>query len=82
MDTPQKAGSKPAVHDLEPGSYACCACGLSQDQPWCDGSHKGTGFSPKMLTVETRKTYALCMCKHSAAMPLCDGTHSKLPKEE
>ena len=81
MDEPKIAALKPAVLDLEPGSYACCVCGLSQDQPWCDGSHKGTGFSPKTLNVETRKSYALCMCKHSAAMPLCDGTHSKLPKE-
>ena len=82
MDEPQIAALKPAVLELEPGSYACCACGLSQDQPWCDGSHKGTGFSPKTLTVEKRKTYALCRCKHSAALPLCDGTHAKLTKEE
>ncbi len=75
MSTPRIADTKPQVLELEPGDYACCTCGQSQNQPWCDGSHQGTGFAPTRLTVEEPKRYALCCCKHSAKMPLCDGTH-------
>lgn len=82
MDAPRIAGNRPAVLKLEPGSYYCCACGLSQNQPWCDGSHTGTGFSPKELLVDEERNYALCQCKHSGAMPLCDGTHKQVAEQD
>jgi len=70
----------PAVTELEPGTYWWCACGRSQNQPWCDGSHAGTGFEPMELSVTEKKRYALCRCKQTKGMPFCDGTHSSLKK--
>ena len=78
MDKPEIADKAPAVLELEPGTYYWCACGRSQNQPWCDGAHKGTSFSPVELTVEETKTVALCKCKHSGNGAYCDGSHSKL----
>ncbi|MBZ0189394.1 MAG: CDGSH iron-sulfur domain-containing protein, partial [Candidatus Obscuribacterales bacterium] len=73
------ADRKPCVLKLEPGNYAWCACGRSSKQPFCDGSHAGTEFSPVRFTVDAETTMALCMCKHTKTEPRCDGTHSSLP---
>ncbi len=78
MDKPEVAEARPAVLDLEAGTYWWCACGKSQSQPWCDGSHKGSGFTPVKVEIEAAKRVALCQCKQSAASPFCDGTHNKL----
>tara|TARA_R110002096_G_scaffold4501_26_gene21231 strand:- start:4537 stop:4782 length:246 start_codon:yes stop_codon:yes gene_type:complete len=77
-DQPTIADKKPAVMKLEPGDYWWCACGKSVNQPFCDGSHKGTGFGPQKVTIDEEKTVAFCNCKHSANQPFCDGTHAKL----
>jgi CDGSH-type Zn-finger protein len=78
MSEPKMADSKPAVLELEPGkSYWWCSCGRSANQPFCDGSHKGTSFTPLEVKVEERKNYALCQCKRTATAPWCDGTHAK-----
>jgi len=38
---------------LEVGKeYYYCACGLSKNQPFCDGSHTGTSFTPKAFTAK------------------------------
>lgn len=64
------------VVDLEPGRvYLWCACGRSEDQPWCDNSHQGTGFEPIRIEVSERKRAAMCQCKHSRLRPYCDGSH-------
>ena len=78
MSEPKIAATKPAVLELEPGTYYWCACGQSKTQPWCDGSHEGTGFSPKEVTIEEKKRYAMCLCKRTGNAPFCDGTHTKL----
>jgi CDGSH-type Zn-finger protein len=70
--------TKPVVMDLEPGSYYWCSCGQSANQPFCDGSHKGTGFTPLKFEIAETKTVALCNCKHTGNTPFCDGSHSKL----
>ncbi len=57
--------------------YYFCTCGKSEDGVFCNGSHKGTEFSPKVFTVEKSKDYHLCACKKSANMPYCDGSHAK-----
>jgi CDGSH-type Zn-finger protein len=73
---PQKA---PYAVEVEAGKdYFWCSCGRSASQPFCDGSHKGTGFVPLKLTPEKSGTVHLCGCKQSHRPPYCDGTHSKL----
>jgi Iron-binding zinc finger CDGSH type. len=75
---PKIADTKPAVLELEPGTYYWCACGLSDKQPFCSGAHKGTGISPIKFDVITKQKVALCQCKRSANGVLCDGSHKKL----
>ncbi len=55
-----------------------CACGKSASQPFCDGSHKGSGFVPLAHTPAADGTLYFCACKHSQHVPLCDGTHRSL----
>jgi CDGSH-type Zn-finger protein len=59
-------------------SYFWCACGRSSKQPFCDGSHKGSEFSPVKFEATESKTLYFCGCKHSHTAPLCDGSHKKL----
>ncbi|OEY65961.1 glutamate synthase-related protein [Marinobacter sp. X15-166B] len=75
---PIVANNKPARVDLKKGEeYYACVCGRSNNQPFCDGSHAGTGFSPKVFTAEESGEAYLCQCKHSANLPYCDGTHKQ-----
>ena len=78
MAKPVVASPRPAALELEPGDYWWCGCGQSRNQPFCDGSHKGSGFEPVEVKVDERKNYALCQCKRTAGNPWCDGTHGKL----
>ena len=78
MSDPVIADKKPSVFEIEPGKYAWCACGKSSKQPYCDGSHKDTEFTPTMFTIEEKKTVALCQCKHTKNAPYCDGSHKSL----
>lgn len=59
-------------------SYYWCSCGKSAAQPFCDGSHKGSEFSPLMYKADASKTVYFCGCKATANAPLCDGRHAKL----
>lgn len=78
-DAPVIAQKAPYKVELEAGkTYFWCACGKSAKQPFCDGSHKGTSFTPVKFTAEDTKTAFLCGCKHSAKAPFCDGTHKAL----
>jgi CDGSH-type Zn-finger protein len=77
-DGPYTAQKGPFVIEVQPGTYAWCACGLSEKQPYCDGSHKPTSFKPIIEKVEETKTVAWCGCKQSAEKPFCDGTHNRL----
>jgi len=77
-DAPKVAAKQPAILELEPGSYWWCACGFSSDQPFCDGSHRTTTFTPLPFQVAELKKVALCQCKQTANPPHCDGSHSKL----
>ena len=78
MDKPKIAQKAPYVLDVKPGKYAWCACGQSNNQPYCDGSHAGTAFTPIIEEVTEAKKVAWCGCKNSANGAFCDGTHAKL----
>ena len=78
MSTPHIAQKGPYVAEEAPGKRAWCACGLSKKQPYCDGSHKGTGIAPVIVDIAEKKTVAWCGCKQSGTKPYCDGAHSKL----
>jgi len=68
----------PFVQKAEAGAYWWCACGQSKGQPFCDGSHKGTGLGPQKVELAEAKTVAWCGCRHSKNPPFCDGAHTKL----
>ena len=78
MNEPNIAQKSPYVQDMAAGTYWWCACGRSKSQPFCDGSHKGTGFAPKKVDLAEPKKVAWCGCKHSKNAPFCDGTHHAL----
>jgi len=76
MPDPVRASDTPFAVDVESGTaYWWCACGKSQSQPFCDGSHKGSDFSPVKYTAEETKTVYFCGCKATKKPPLCDGSH-------
>ena len=72
---PQKA---PYEVELEAGTYYWCSCGRSATQPFCDGSHNGTDFTPVKFEITEERTAWLCGCKHTQDAPFCDGSHNKL----
>jgi len=74
-ECPQK---KPYVVELEPGTYWWCSCGKSSSQPFCDGSHQGTDFTPVALEITEKKKYGLCGCKQSKTPVMCDGSHKNI----
>jgi CDGSH iron-sulfur domain-containing protein 3 len=79
MEQPVIAQKSPYQADVEAGkSYFWCACGRSKTQPFCDGSHKGTGLTPVQFKAEESKTVWLCGCKQTKGRPMCDGTHKSL----
>ena len=78
MSKPNIFQKAPIVQKVEPDTYWWCACGHSKTQPFCDGSHKGTGMAPRTIEITQAKTIAWCACKHSASAPFCDGSHSRL----
>lgn len=78
MSQPECPKKGPYLTDVEPGTYYWCACGKSAKQPFCDGSHSGTDFSPVKVEVTESKTIAFCGCKRSDNKPYCDGTHGSL----
>jgi len=79
MATPNIAQKAPYGTPVEAGqSYWWCACGMSKKQPFCDGSHKGSGFAPFEYKATQSTTVYFCGCKRTAKQPMCDGTHSKI----
>jgi len=79
MEKGKAADKTPMAIELEGGkSYFWCACGGSSNQPWCDGSHQGTGFSPQKISIPETKTAWLCMCKQTDSPGFCDGSHKNI----
>lgn len=78
MKKPEISDKTPKMLEMEPGDYYWCACGKSKNQPFCDGSHRGTGIEPVHTRVGEKKSIYWCMCKASKNKPFCDGTHKNL----
>lgn len=78
MNTANIAQIGPYPVELDAGEYYWCACGHSKTQPFCDGSHAGTGFTPVRMVISERSEVFLCGCKHTDTPPFCDGSHRKL----
>jgi CDGSH iron-sulfur domain-containing protein 3 len=78
MQEPETPKIGPYALELEPGSYWWCSCGRSRNQPFCDGSHKETSFTPVKFDLAQAEKVWLCGCKRSGDKPFCDGAHKKL----
>ena len=79
MNNAVVAAKAPFAIEVEAGkNYFWCACGKSNKQPFCDGSHQGGEFTPVKYTAAVSKKVFFCGCKQSGKAPLCDGTHGKL----
>ena len=83
MSNPVIADNKPVKVTLTKGDeYHFCTCGRSKSQPFCDGSHVGTPFTPRVIVAEEDGDAYLCACKHSGNRPYCDGTHKRFSDDE
>ena len=79
MSEPVIARKGPYEVEVKAGEqYFWCGCGRSATQPYCDGSHKGTGLVPVMFTAQTDETVYLCGCKATSKRPFCDGSHQRV----
>jgi CDGSH-type Zn-finger protein len=78
-ETPNIAQKGPYQQTMTEGQrFFWCACGRSKNQPFCDGSHKGSTFTPVDFTQKKAGDVWLCGCKHTKNPPFCDGSHNKL----
>ena len=80
---PEIPQTTPYPVEVEAGkTYFWCACGKSARQPFCDGSHKGTDYTPMKYTAEDTRRVFFCGCKHTDTAPLCDGSHKQVSAAE
>jgi CDGSH-type Zn-finger protein len=78
-EKPVVAGKAAMPIEVEGGkTYYWCSCGKSAKQPFCDGAHKGSAFSPMAWTAAESGRVWFCACKQSGKAPLCDGSHKAL----
>jgi glutamate synthase domain-containing protein 2/CDGSH-type Zn-finger protein len=83
MKYPIIADNKPVKVNLKKGhEYHFCTCGRSHSQPFCDGSHADTPFTPKVIVAEEDQEAYLCACKHTRNAPYCDGSHRQFTAEQ
>ena len=77
---PLIANRKGYYYEVKAGKrYLWCSCGRSKSQPFCDGSHEGSGFTPILFKAERDEDVIFCGCKQTGTGPFCDGAHSNLP---
>ena len=78
MSDPVRAGDTLLPVEVEAGkTYFWCTCGLSANQPFCDGSHQPTDFTPLAWKAPATKRVFFCTCKATQGQPLCDGSHNQ-----
>ncbi len=83
MSKPYIADTKPKAVELKAGETVWwCSCGRSKNQPFCDGSHQGTDFTPVKFIADKDDSYYFCQCKQTGSPPLCDGSHKKISDAE
>ena len=83
MSNPIIADNKPVKVTLSKGQeYHFCTCGRSKSQPFCDGAHVGTSFTPRVIVSDEDDEAYLCACKHTGNTPFCDGTHKQFSAED
>jgi glutamate synthase domain-containing protein 2/CDGSH-type Zn-finger protein len=83
MSNPIIADNKPVKVNLAKGQeYHFCTCGRSRSQPFCDGSHAGTRFTPRVIVSDQDQEAYLCACKHTRNAPFCDGTHARFTADQ
>mgnify|MGYP002640142858 FL=1 len=78
MDKPVIVQKRSLKLEMEPGTYYWCACGRSEKQPFCDGSHKGTSFRPEKVVITEKQIVPWCMCRYSEKGAICDNKHREL----
>ncbi|PCI39229.1 MAG: cytochrome C551 [Rhodospirillaceae bacterium] len=78
MNKPDIPAKEPIIKTLEPDTYYWCTCGKSKSQPFCDGAHENTTFTPLAFEITEQKEVALCQCKRTSTPPFCDGSHKNL----
>ncbi|MBT6163901.1 MAG: CDGSH iron-sulfur domain-containing protein [Crocinitomicaceae bacterium] len=75
---PDANAQGPDIKTLTSGTtYAWCSCGQSDNQPWCNGAHRGSEKQPVVFKAESEKPVALCSCKKTKNPPFCDGSHAR-----
>jgi len=78
MEKPEVFKAEPAHLHLEAGNYFWCQCGRSKNNPFCDGSHRGTAFRALKFTLAQKQEVWLCQCKQTKTPPFCDGSHTSV----
>jgi thiamine pyrophosphate-dependent acetolactate synthase large subunit-like protein/nitrite reductase/ring-hydroxylating ferredoxin subunit len=83
MSEPYIADTKPKPVELKAGQTVWwCSCGRSKKQPFCDGSHQGSDFTPTAFTADKDGRFFFCQCKRSGSPPLCDGAHKQISQDD
>ena len=80
MAEPVREADGPFAVEVEKDKkYFWCACGRSANQPFCDGSHADTEFTPVAYEAQASERVFFCGCKGTGNQPLCDGSHKQNP---
>ena len=78
-DGTRRRQNRPYPMALDAGTYTWCQCGRSAKDPFCEGSHAGTGITPRVFVLHEAAKVELCGCKmNQGGDAFCDGSHDRL----